>query len=316
MALISKIRNFRGSDGKHIQNADSLKSSAIRDQEALEDFGVTPTTITELTAARNAFANSPTDEELSGDMIIATQAKNESRGEVQKQIRMIANRARIKYGEQSGKFRKFGIDMLTRLRDEDLLRCAYRVVRVGNIYLADLASEGLTAPMLAALTTTADTFDEQIDAQDDAIRDRDIAVEERITLGNDLYALMVNLASKGKLCWGEVSEAKYNDYVLNPSGSGKHATEGNIGGTLVVGTSVTGVDASTVLTLKNTGNAPLRFYFATDPTEVEDTIFVEVAPNQSVDHLASELGYSEQINRLNVHNATPVASSYRVEWGD
>lgn len=316
MAQKPKIRAYRGSDGKHIQSADSLKNSAVRDQPELEDFGVTPTTITVLMAARNAFANSPTDEELSGFMIIATQAKNASRADIQKQIRLIADRARIKYGEEDGRFRVFGVEMLTRQNDEDLLRCAYRVVRMGTQFLAELASEGLVVGMLTALEAAADTFDNQIDAQIEAIKNRDIAVDTRIGLGNDLYTLMVNLAAKGKLCWGDVNEAKYNDYILTHSSSGNHATEGIIGGTSVVSTSVTGIDATTLLTLKNTGNAPLRFYCAENPTDAEGAIFVEVAPNQSVDHIAAELGYSEQLSRINVHNLTPTASSYRVEWGD
>ena len=310
-----EIRRYRMSDARLVQLTDSVRQSAQRDAAELIAYGVTAATITALEAARDAFADNPTDEELSGDLVIATQAKNAEKTELQRQVRQISDRARIKFGEADGRFRKFGVELLTRQGDDELVRTAKRVVRVATGLLPELTSEGLTAIMIAELGASADTFDNLVDAQDEAFKNRDIAVDERISLGNTLYDLLVNLAAKGKLCWEDVNEAKYNDYILTASSSpATQVTEGNVAAQSVVSTSVTGVSTATVLTLRNTGNVPLSFYFAVLPTDPTGPSPITVAPNESVTRNAIELGYSEQASRFNVNNEQEAPGSYRIEW--
>jgi hypothetical protein len=69
-----------------------------------------------------------------------------------------------------------------------------------------------------------------------------------------------------------------------------------------------------VLTLRNTGNVPISFYFAVLPTDPTGPSPITVAPNESVTRNAIELGYSEQYNRLNVNNEQEAPGSYRIEW--
>lgn len=310
-----EIRRYRISDARLVQLSDSVRQSAQRDATELSAYGVSAATITALEAARDAFANNPTDEELSGDLVIATQAKNATKTELQRQVRQISDRARIKFGEADGRFRKFGVELLSRQTDDELLRTAKRVVRVANSLLPELTSEGLSPLMIAELGATADTFDNQIDAQDEAFKNRDIAVDQRIGLGNALYDLLVNLAAKGKLCWEDVNEAKYNDYILSSSSSpATQVTEGNVAAQSVVGTSVTGVSTATVFTLRNTGPVPLSFYFALLPTDPTGPSPITLAPNETVTRNAIELGYSEQYSRFNVHNEQEAPGSYRIEW--
>lgn len=316
MPVKPKFRDYRGPDSTAIQTTDDVLGSLERDETEMEAYGVDAAARTLLQAARDAFSDMPTDEELMGDLIIATQAKNATRTDLRQQVRQVADRARYKYGEEDGRFRKFGVDALSRQKDDELLRTARRVVRVATTYLPDLASTGLTAPILAALLATANTFDEQIDEQHNAIKERDIAVDTRIGLGNHMYKLLVSAANFGKLCWADTNEAKYNDYVLTRTASGSHATEGNIAGGAVVGTSVSGIDENTVISLTNTSNVPLRFYFASNPNDPEGAVFAEVPPQQSLDRSADELGYSQQHYRLNVHNMGPTAGSYSVAWDD
>ena len=310
-----EIRRYRMSDAHLIQLADSVRQSAQRDATQLVDYGVSAATITALEAARDAFSDNPTDEELSGDLVIATQAKNANKTEVQRQVRQIADRARIKFGEADGRFRKFGVELLSRQGDDELIRTAKRVVRVATSLLPELTSEGVTAIKIAELGAIANTFDDLVDAQDEAFKNRDIAVDERISLGNNLYDLLVNLAAKGKLCWEDVNEAKYNDYILTSSGSSNsQVTEGAIAAQAIVSTSVTGVSPVTIFTLRNTGAVPLSFYFAELPTDPTGPSPITVAPNESVTRNALELGFSEQYSRLNVHNEQEAPSSYRIEW--
>lgn len=310
------IRKYKMSDAALIQKADGIKNLVNRDLADLAAYGVTPANVDDLEDARDAFDNTSTDDELMADMIIATQAKNALRTSVLSKIRQVADRARIKFGEEDGKFRKFGVQLLTKNNDNDLVRVGKRVARTGTLYLAELASEGLTAPIIADLEAEVSAFDNAIDEQETAITERDIAVQDRILLGNALYAIIVNLAAKGKLCYLETNEAKYNDYVLNNIPEGGTTLDGTVSAGSVVNISATGVNNATVFTINNTGAADLKFYFAQTPTDPSGPQFIILTGGSNQVVSAVELGYNEALNydRLNVNNETPLDGSYQIEY--
>ena len=312
-------RTYKQSDAALIQQADSIHSSATRDAADLTAYGVLPATLTDLETARNAFADTDTDEELMGDMVIATQAKNALRNSLLTKIRQITDRARIKYGEEDGKFRKFGAELLTKNTDVLLVRTANRVGRVATQFLAELVTEGLTAPIIADMLAENDLFDTAIDTQDDAIKDRDLAVQYRVMAGNALYALVANLAAKGKLCYQETNEAKYNDYILNPNSTAsdtENTLQGTVAANSVVNISATGISEATVYTIHNTGLVPLKFYFGIQPTDTSGLAFVMVPPNATQVATAMDLGYNDSQNyvRLIVNNELPQDGSYEVTY--
>lgn len=317
-----EVRDYKMSDGTLIQKSDTLQGVANRDLAELAGYGVEATTLTALEAARNAFDDTQTDEELMGDMVYATQLKNAKRVELLTAIKQIADRARIKFGKDDGRFRKFGVEMLSRNTDNELVRVGKRVGRVATEFLTELATEGLTEAMITAMLALKDEFDTLIDEQEEAVSNRDIAVDERIRLGNELYALMVNLAAKGKLCWESVNEAKYNDYVLTSSGSGSgggtepDVLEGSVAAGSVVNLSATGVSAATSFSLQNTGAAELKFYFAINPTDPSGPSEIFVPAGSTMSASAADLGYNEGggFTRLMVANDSATGGSYRVEY--
>ena len=94
-----------------------------------------------------------------------------------------------------------------------------------------MADEGYNATKLAAYTAKINSLDSAIDDQHEAIKIRDNAVNDRIVLGNHLYSLLVVLATKGKLCWIDVNEALYNDYIIYQSShSPAQVVEGEVPG--------------------------------------------------------------------------------------
>lgn len=310
------LRGYKFADSYLPQLADDIKQSLERDATELADYGVTPTVVIELMAKRTAFAIMPSDNVLTGEMMIATQAKNEKHKELEVGIRRIADRVRLKFGEGHGIYMALSVALLSRQSSRELVNIGRDAVVTCTKHLAELASEGITAPLLATITTLTGELDDLIDGQRLAVKDRDLAVFFRITAGNDLYAMIVNLAGKGKSCWHGVNEAKYNDYVIYPSGesSNTQTVEGTVGGTSVVNTSVANVDETTVITMKNTGTAPLHFFFAVNPTDTMGASEVVVAASETLTRTGLQLGYNPQANRFNVYNPDPQAGSYTVEW--
>ncbi len=206
---------FRMSYADLMQLGDKAVLLITRDAVPLLTYGVTPAVKTFISTNTQALKDFPTDEELEGTVTDATQIKDASADALKVGIRSIMVRVKKGFGESSGKFRKFGTAGMDNMTDNDLLKCGKRVVRMATLFQPALAvPTGLTVAMITALNTKVTDFDNNIDVQDTAVRDRDIATEDRIELGNTLYAKIVEVFDAGKDYWETLDESKYNDYVI------------------------------------------------------------------------------------------------------
>ena len=170
----------------------------------------------------------PTDEELQGDVSIATETKDATAETVKTAIRDIMVRAKTGFGEHSAKYRKFGTKGMDEMNDFELHRCAERVARVADIFLTLLSPKGLKQDMIDDLIAITAQFYQELIVKEDTVADRDIATEERITLANSLYTRLVEVCEYGKTYWADKSEAKYNDYVIYNTPDGKAPAEGTV----------------------------------------------------------------------------------------
>lgn len=209
-------RDYKVGDDELMQKADSLVGSMQRDVTDFATRKVDAARINEIISQNDAFKNYPTDPELLGVISTVTEAKDAIALQLRQKIAAVRNMAETKYGN-NGKYRTFDFGELSGLSDSDLFRTARRVVRVGSIFLTDLASEGLTAALLTEITTLATSLDTKIDEMDAAIEIRDIKTQERVILGNKLWNTMVKYANIGKSLYEFTDEARYNDYVLTES---------------------------------------------------------------------------------------------------
>jgi hypothetical protein len=207
------VRDYKIGDDELWQQADSLVLSMQRDAADFANRMVDSVRISEITNLSNQFKNLPTDPELLGIISTATEVKNANALDLRKKLSSVRSMAASKFGE-NGKFKTFDFGALSNLTDSDLYRTAKRVVRVGTSFLPDLATEGLTVGLLTQITTLATTFDSNIDAMESAKENRDIKTQERVIVGNNLWAVMVKYANVGKSLYEFTDEARYNDYVL------------------------------------------------------------------------------------------------------
>lgn len=217
-------RNYSLSDGDLKQKADGLATTLTRDLPDLAARKITDGFIKHLRDLITHFDEHSTDEELQGQVEEATMKKNATRKQAETAIRSIRNMADIAYSGK-GRYSNFGFEDLTHLADADFYRLAKRVVRMSTKYLPDLEPQGLTTDQIAALQTLAKGFDDDIDAIEDAVENRDTETQERINKGNTLWAEMSRLASVGKSVYEDTNEAKFNDYVLMPSPESGGKTE-------------------------------------------------------------------------------------------
>lgn len=210
-------RDYRLSDSELSLFASNLITFMTRDSVEFTARGINSAAITALGDKEDEFEAFPTDAEYKALVTIATENKDITRTQLIVDIRNITDRAMLKWGIESGRYNRFDVKSLTKMADKDLHFAARRVVRVGTIYLSDLTPDGLTQVMLDNLTDLAELFEENLNSLRDAIAIRDEKTEERITLGNELYALVSKYCETGKVIWKDTSEAKYNDYVIYPT---------------------------------------------------------------------------------------------------
>ncbi len=310
---------FNQSFADLMQLGDKADDLMERDAVELLPYGVDATFRSDTATLTQDLKDFPTDEELQGAAAEQTEIKNESADVVKVLIRSVMVRAKNAFGESSAKYRRFGTKGLDELTDNDLLKCGKRVVRTATLFQVPLSAKGLTPAMIAALNTKVTTFDDDIDAQDDAIRQRDNATEDRIELGNALYKKITELFDYGKDYWITRDEAKYNDYVIYDQPAGNDLFfDGTIAGMTTENVlDATAVDEYLVgvqLRIKNTTAGPviggLFFYTAMNPGDGWSGLGQNLNPGQEA---TITLGAADYRPYFNIQNQGPNEQTWEVE---
>jgi hypothetical protein len=295
---ILKVK-FNFSLGKLSQLADENLDLIDRDIVEFTDKGFTPARRDEYVDAINKHKNFPTDQQMEGAKKTTTADKDAARSVVETHMRGILFAAKIVFKENTGTFREFGETNLTDQTDSDLSRLANAMVEVATTYQPQLAVEGITLAKITELDTVQITFDRAIDLQKKAIHARDNSTENRAKTANALYDLLVKYADTGKLIWSDVSEAKYNDYIIynTPSGTDESGSD-ELTGTVNPSSTktITMVDEDATLTLSNTGTIKLFFYLSASDDAIGEEVMLlagetivkttaEMSPDGDGDHL-------------------------------
>jgi hypothetical protein len=201
-----------------------------RDQLEFDKYGIDDGNLDDLEDLLANFQEIPTDVELLGNQVSATQQKDALAVQVRETIASIMTRAENKFGFHSGIYRKFGVSGISELNGGTLSYTGRRVHRVATGLLEELEDEGLTSELLDAFKTLLKNYEKALAAQEDAIADRDIATDSRIEKANAIYVLLARYCDTGKRIWESVNEAKYNDYVIYDTPSGSPQVEPEVAG--------------------------------------------------------------------------------------
>ena len=210
-------RDYTMSDSELCMFTTNLVQTITRDATEFAARGVDALAITALNTLCGAFEIFPPDSYYQADVSLAAETKNATRADLTVKVRDVVQCAVIKWGEGSPQYKKFGAQTMTSMGDMKFLTLCRMVVTTAAGFLADLTAAGLTQAMIDAVDTGAQTFEDNMAAVNDAVEARDIKTAERITDGNALYGFVVQYCQIGKIIWDDVSEAKYNDYVIYPS---------------------------------------------------------------------------------------------------
>jgi len=197
-----------------ITTCNAIHSFMVRDTTQFTAFGVLTANITAFQTKITDFEALPTDDELSAVLVDATTTKNTIANDLRIMIRGFAERARMAFGAESGKYKLFHNKDLTKMNDSELLVFGRMVKRSADLYHTELLVYGLTALMITNLNTKNNDFEDAINDQRNAVADRDAATNNRAKKAVELYDLLTSYCETGKVIWYETNEAYYNDYVI------------------------------------------------------------------------------------------------------
>jgi len=207
--------NFPDAD-LYVQTMEKLRFSQ-RDIDSFKTYGYDMEKLKTIHNICQKFAKLPSDDELLGTQMLTTEKKYDAAEKLKTAIRSVMTRVATKFTNRSGRYRKFGTAKMGDMTDAQLLFCGRRVVRVARQQIDFLAETGLRENHLTRITEACKNFENALNIQQDKVSDRDISVERRVELGNQMYREYVNICNIGKDIWAETNHAKYENYVIYES---------------------------------------------------------------------------------------------------
>lgn len=299
MAIKSIKRKYSFSDGTLDELGDSLIVSARRDIAEMTTFGYNDARLGEIEMQIRTFKEFPNDEYYTGLMAISTATKNTAIRNMSEVSEAIVRRAINKYKKDAPEVNMYGWTGYITKTDSEKVRVNRLVHRTGTSQLVALASEGLTAAILLDLQSKITASDLALTEKDTKVKERDSAVNQRITLGNALYEALVKLADTGKQIWEDTDESKYNDYVIYDSQAGMQTVSGTVPATAVHQPSVVVDNAGDEIEITVT-SGEITVYFSDDPTDdpAPGQVTAAVTPAAPFAGTAAGLAWSATNNRL------------------
>jgi hypothetical protein len=266
---------FKFSFGVLAQLGDKASGLAERDGVELATYGVDDTFKTNLATQTQALKDCPSDEEYKGNVKDLTEKKDLSADAVKVAIREIMARVINVFPVGSGKWLRFHTEGLNEMDDPNLIKCGFRVVRMSTLFAAQLLPKGVTPEMIQNLEDLTTTYDDDYDAQQDAMLERRSATRDRVLLANGLYRLIVELFGYGKNYWVTRNSAKYKDYIIYNTPSGNPELSGKVGS--IHGTALDSVTSQPCSNTKIT----LEFFNETFSTDADGNIQINNVPIES-----------------------------------
>jgi len=308
-----EVREFNFADGVLAQLTDKVILNGTRDSVQLIPLGVTAARLSTLQDKRDDFMELPDDEEMKGLVGEKVETKDASIVACEGYIRNIRRMAGNIFGEKSATFRRFGFEGINELEEVRRIKAFLRVWRQATAYETELAPEGLTAVILLAFKDAIKKFDDDFDAVDAAVEQRDKATQTRIVAGNEIYREVVKIAKTGKDYWFDKDEAYYNDYVIYTSeGVSKFNLEITAGGVLNLKDNVTAGSINGVK-VKNTSTSAaviIYVYLASSSGQGWTGIGYTLNPGDEITIDESQMGAIQPF--LNVYNGSGETGTIQV----
>ncbi len=176
-------------------------------------YGITAQNITTLATLAHAFEVFPSDAYYAAQITDAVYDRNAKQQEIEKRMKIILIRAKAELPERKERYAPYTLEATQKLSVPEFIFAARELARVAAEDLATLDDAGLAQSELDELEAEAQVmYDLQV-AVAAKVRQRSEKAYERITKGNELYALVARYAGFGKSEYSDVP-VEHDKFVI------------------------------------------------------------------------------------------------------
>jgi len=177
------------------------------------DYALTTAKITALETLGNQFEDFLPDAHYAGLITLAVQDRNAKRKEIVKDIRTMMVRMNEAIPGRLAPYERFTPDALKPLSVGEFLITARGFKDAAAMDLTELADEGITQAQLDALYAKTEDLETLTHAVGTQVALRSRKQQERVALGNQIYALVKKYANYGKDRYAD-NPAMYNLFII------------------------------------------------------------------------------------------------------
>ena len=207
-------RQYRMTDSKLATALGRIAQKMLEDAELFAQFGVTEQEIAEFERRIREFVEIPEDNYFVGGRMMATASKSAVRQALTEELRRNTLRVAVRFGKQSDEYNRVSVPTIVKLQDAEFLRVAYSVHAILTDIKGELAGVGLTDADLETISAMIEQFKSAMQSQLSAVNSRREAKQQKIAIGNELFAKASLYCSIGKRIFAGKSSGKYNGYML------------------------------------------------------------------------------------------------------
>ena len=266
-----------------------------RDIDDLGPRGITLIRINGLAAMRTAFVDLPSyisEKEASG---LGFANRDKQATILRVAVREIRNIAENTFGTKSSIYKAFDIKGLYTLSPTDLYIQSANVVVKGNNNLATMGPKGLTAAMLANITTQAAALLPLISATPILTSSSEEATSTRHLAANAFYAEIKDMCQTGHTYYNDRDKKKAANYVISDGVVTVVDREGIVKAKKHTTRKTALIDADTIIRIKVKTGTSLQCYYGMTGNSLPGPLVATVAYNPIIftHTTAAKLGFDD-----------------------
>ena len=267
-----------------------------RDASILNARGITIARIAAFVALRDVFTAMPQNETARANITIDIDQRNLLITELKTAIKEVLGIAKITFGAKAVEYKTFGPTSISLLRENHLYELAMQVVARGNFYFAQMQPKGLTAAMLANITTLQNNLPYAIDTSFQTKVKRIITTQERIVAANNVFNEMKEMCNTAIVYFENRDKLKASEYLIYKVAGKQQQRNGKVKSSSIICPKLKGIAANSKFKLMAASGSTLAFYFS--KTNGGDAgakkAVVPVNADVFVEITAANLGYDKE----------------------
>jgi len=293
MSLNQRELHFGFSYNELINLSFEKEAMFTRDVADLTARGITAARITAFAVLRNNFVAIPQDATLVANISIAKDARDAAAEPLRVAIREVQGIAANTFGRGSATHKTFVLQTLSDLDAGGLFLLAPTIVAQGTTFLAQMGDKGLTAAMLANITTLANNLKPLLTAFSTAEGAQLLATQNRHFAANALYDEMSSMCETAIVYYQDRNPLKASQYIIYDEGGNSQQRNGSILSGKIISRAFEGINVDSSFKMKAFGGNDLLAYFSNSDAGNSYTKSVTIVSN-AVDYKvakATDLGY-------------------------